>query len=236
MRPGTPLTPGERRLAVAAVVALAWYVTSWAVGGVLEDDYDPADQAISELFDLAASTAPRLLISSGLLVSALGLIGFGWLLHRRLPGSSPLGPAAVVGSGIATGLILAFPCTAGCPGLGTTWTDTGHGVLATVGYGLLVLAPLLIGWRIRPALPVLASWCWALGGAALAVFLVNQAGLLGWGTGIAQRVFNTTADVWYVVAAVWLLRGQHLSAHAEAAGLGRGRDRPPRRQRPGADP
>jgi hypothetical protein len=46
---------------------------------VLEDGYDPANQAISELFDLAASTAPRLMISSGLLVSSLGLIAFGWL-------------------------------------------------------------------------------------------------------------------------------------------------------------
>jgi len=207
---GTPLTVGERRIAGAAVVALAWYVTGWAVAGAVEAGYDPAQQAISELFDHAATTLPRVLLVSGLLASALGLVAFGVVLHRRLPGTSPLGPSAIVGSGIATGLIVAFPCTAGCPGLGTTWTDTGHGVLATVGYGLLVVAPLLVGWRVRAALPRLAAWSFGLGGAAVAVFGVNQAGLLGLGPGAAQRVFNTTADAWYVVAAVWVLRGAHV--------------------------
>lgn len=222
MRAGTPLTAGERRTTIAAVAALAWYVTGWAVAGVVEAGYDPTQQAISELFDHAATTLPRFLLVSGLLASAAALIAFGVLLHRRLPGTSPLGPAAIVGSGLATGLIVAFPCTAGCPGLGTTWTDTGHGVLATVGYGLLILGPLLIGWRVRSALPTFATWSFTLGGAAAAVFAANQAGLLSLGPGAAQRVFNTTADAWYVVAAVWLLRGAHLSSDepttTEAAG------------------
>lgn len=211
MRPGTPLTAAERRVAIGAVAALAWYVTGWAVAGVVEAGYDPAEQAISELFDRAAGTTPRVLLVSGLLLSAAALVAFGVLLHRRLPGRSRLGPAAIVGSGLATGLIVAFPCTAGCPGLGTTTTDTGHGVLATVGYGLLVLGPLLVGWRIRTTLPTLAGWSFVLGGAAATVFAANQAGLLGLGPGAAQRVFNTTADAWYVVAAVWLLRDAHLS-------------------------
>lgn len=209
-RLGTPLTTGERRIAVAAVAALAWYVTAWAVGGAIEDGYVPSQQAISELFDHAASPLPRALLVTGLLASAVALVAFGVLLHRRLPGRSRAGPAAIVGSGIATGLIVAFPCTAGCPGLGTTWTDTGHGILATVGYGLLVLAPLLVGWRVRAWLPRLATWSFLLGGAAAAVFLANRVGLLGLDAGAAQRVFNTTADAWYVVAAVWLLRGAHL--------------------------
>ncbi|MFA9446215.1 DUF998 domain-containing protein [Egicoccus sp. AB-alg6-2] len=218
MRCGSPLTHRERLVAVAAVAALAWYVTSWAVAGLVEVGYDPAEQAISELFDHGASWLPRTLLVSGLLASAVALVAFGLLLHRRLPGASPLGPAAIVGSGIATGSIVAFPCTAGCPGAGATWTDTGHGVLATLGYGLLVVAPLLVGWRVRHALPTLAAWSFALGGAAVAVFVINQVGLLGLGAGTAQRVFNTTADLWYVVAAVWLLRGAHLpspSIHSE---------------------
>lgn len=219
MRPGTPLTPHDRRRTIAAVVALAWYVTSWAVAGLLEPGYDPTQQAISELFDLDASPVSRLLLSSGLLVSAVGLVVFGRVLHRRLPGTAILGPAAIVGSGVATGVIVAFPCTAGCPGIGTTWLDTGHSLAATIGYALLLLGPLLIGLRVRGPLPTLARWSFLLGGTAVAVFVLGTTGISGAGWGLTQRVFNTVADVWYVVAAVWLLRGRHLPADRRTSDL-----------------
>ena len=93
MRPGTTLTATERRIAIGAVAALAWYVTGWAVAGLVEVGYEPAEQAISELFDHAATALPRALLVSGLLASAIALVTFGVLLHRRLPGTSPLGPA-----------------------------------------------------------------------------------------------------------------------------------------------
>jgi len=231
VRPGTPLTTRDRRSTIAAVAALAWYVTSWAVAGRLEPGYDPTQQAISELFDLDASPASRLLLSSGLLVSAVGLVAFGRVLDRRLPGTGILGPAAIVGSGIATGLIVAFPCTAGCPGIGTTWLDTGHSLSATIGYALLLLGPLLIGLRVRVSLPALARWSFLLGGSAVAVFVLGTTGVSGAGWGLTQRVFNTVADVWYVVAAAWLLRGRHLPTDRRAtdlaAGPGRGPGAPP---------
>ncbi|GGI05778.1 DUF998 domain-containing protein [Egicoccus halophilus] len=215
---GRSLTTRDRWTTIGAVVALGWYVTAWVVAGALEPGYDPANQAISELFDLGASRGPRLLLVSGLLVSAVALVAFGWVLHRCLPRRTPAGtglrdlagPAAVIGSGTATGLILLFPCTQGCPGFGSSVTDTGHAIAASLGYGLLVLGPLLIGWRVRPSLPRLAAWSWVLGGAAATLFVADQTWLIGWGSGVAQRVFNTVADVWYVFAGVWLLRGRHL--------------------------
>jgi len=205
----TPVVEQDRRVVVAAVagaVGVVLYVGSWAIAGVLWDGYDPARQAISELFALGAPPAPRWLVSAGLIVSAVGLVVFGWALDRGLPGRGRLGPALAMLSGVMTLGVVAFPCSAGCPGMGETLTDTGHVVTATVGYLALILAPLAIGWRVRQDLPGFAAASWIIGGLALALLLVRTAGFAPDLSGLQQRVFNTIADAWYLVAAVVLVR------------------------------
>lgn len=195
-------------VAVLGVAGVLAYVASWAVGGVVWEGYDPGRQAISELFAHGAPVATRLPLSLGLVASGLGLVAFAWVLHTALPGRGHAGPVLAAVSGVMTVLVVAFPCTAGCPGVGTTTTDTMHVVVAGSGYVALMLAPLAIAWRVRAHLPGLAAAGWLLGGGALALFLARTAGFAPSASGLQQRIFNTVADAWYVVAAVVVVRRQ----------------------------
>lgn len=195
-----------RAVAVFGLVGVSAYVASWAIAGAITDGYDPMSQAISELFAIGAPTVPRLLLVTSLVASGVALIGFGVALDRGLPGEGRAGPVMAVVSGVMTVVIVAFPCTAGCPGAGTTVTDTMHVLVAGAGYLALLLAPLLVAWRVSDHDRSLAVWSVVLGGAALAGFVIRNLGVADGLAGLQQRVFNTTADLWYVAAAIWLLR------------------------------
>lgn len=205
--PGDPAPrPWVARVAVLGVVGVLTYVAAWAVGGAVWDGYDPTRQAISELFAVGAPTATRAPLTAGLVLSGTGLVAFGWAMDVGLPGRGRLGPGLAVLSGVMTVAVVFFPCTAGCPGAGTTFTDTMHVVTAGSGYVALMLAPLATAWRVRAHLPRLALAGWVLGGGAMALFLARTFGFAPTWSGLQQRVFNTTADAWYVVAAVMLVR------------------------------
>ena len=193
-------------VAVLGVVGVLAYVSAWAVGSVVWDGYDPARQAISELFAIGAPTATRAPLVVGLVLSGLGLVAFGWAMDVGLPGRGRLGPALAVMSGVMTTVIVAFPCTAGCPGYGTSVTDSMHVITAGTGYVALLLAPLAVAWRVREHLRWLAVAGVVLGGGALVLFVLRTAGFGSSLTGLEQRVFNTAADAWYVLAAVALVR------------------------------
>lgn len=201
------MTRTERVLMVLTIVGVLVYVATWAVLGVLADGYDPLQQAISELFDLGVPAWQRQVLAGVLLVTGIALLPVGPVLDRRLPGTGRLGPALAVLAGVGTMAVAFFPCTAGCPGTGTTFTDTMHTVLAGGGYIGLVLAPLAFAWRLRDtAWRDLAVAGVVLGGLATVGFLVrNLAGIEAY-AGLQQRVFNTLADAWYVLAAVVVLR------------------------------
>lgn len=196
----------DRILLVLTVVGVLAYVLAWAVLGVLAPGYDPLRDAISELFDLGVPTWQRTVLGGVLLVTGIALLPVGPVLDRVLPGEGRLGPALAVVAGIGTAAVAFFPCTAGCPGVGTTFTDTMHVVLAGGGYIGLVTAPLAFAWRLRhTAWRDLAVAGLVLGGAATLGFLVRNLGVDAYG-GLQQRVFNTLADTWYVLAAVVALR------------------------------
>ena len=188
------------------LVAVVLYVAGWAVAGQVRADYDPLEQAISELFALGAPWSSRGLLLAGLVLSGIAFLWLAPALHRALPGQGQLGPALVVVAGIGTLGVVAAPCTEGCPGTGTSTTDTWHAITAGVGYTALVLAPLAFAWRLRRALPALARWSAIIGGTGLVLFGIYVFGLVDAGPGLQQRVFNTVADAWYVLVAVWVLR------------------------------
>lgn len=189
-------------LAGGAVGVIA-YVTSWGVAGVLTPDYDALRQAISELFALGAPSGPRSLMIAVLVVTGLGLGPFGYALERTLPVKGRVAPALVAIAGIMIGLVALFPCSFGCPGAGTTFTDTAHSVTAGLGYAALIIAPIAFGWRLREAMPGFSRISLVLGGLALVGFVVRYSGYSELPLpGLQQRVLNTLADAWYVVAAI----------------------------------
>jgi hypothetical protein len=201
-----PMPPWVRASLWFGLVAVSVYVGGWFLAGVLRDGYDPREQAISELFELGAPAAPRALLVVGLLLSGVAFLLLGPALDRALPGTGRLGPVLVVVAGIGTLGVAAAPCSEGCPGLGASPTDTWHTITAGVGYTALVLAPLAVGWRVRDVEPRLASWSAAIGGLGLLLFVGYVLGVVDAAAGLQQRVFNTIADAWYVLVAVWVLR------------------------------
>lgn len=201
-----PVPAWVATLALFGLAGIAAYVASWAVGGVVWEGYDPTRQAISELFAVGAPAATRVPLSLGLVASGIGLVAFGRALHVGLPGTQRLGPALAVVSGVMTVAVVAFPCTPGCPGATTSVTDFMHVVTAGSGYVALMTAPLAVGWRVRRHVPGLALASLVLGGGALVLFLARTVGFAPEYSGLQQRVFNTTADAWYAVAAVVLVR------------------------------
>lgn len=205
--PGDPAPrPWVVRVALLGVAGVALYVASWLAGGFVWDGYDPTRQAISELFAIGAPTATRAPLTVGLVASGLGLVAFGWAMDVGLPGRGRAGPALAVLSGVMTVAVVAFPCTPGCPGAGASFTDTMHVVTAGSGYVALMLAPVAVARRVRDDLPWLARWGVVLGGGALLLFAVRSVGLTPALPGLQQRVFNTAADLWYVLAATALVR------------------------------
>jgi drug/metabolite transporter (DMT)-like permease len=212
-----PVAGWVRGAAWFGLVAVLLYVAGWAVAGQLRDDYDPTEQAISELFALGAPWTSRGLLVAGLLLSGIAFLWLAPALHRTLPGRGWLGPALVVLAGVGTLGVVAAPCTDGCPGADTSVTDTWHAITAGVGYTALVLAPLAFAWRIRRDLPGLARWSAIIGGTGLALFGVYAFGLVDNVPGLQQRVFNTLADAWYVLVAVWVLHRDRRARGAAAA-------------------
>jgi hypothetical protein len=204
---GVPPQPvWVRATMVFGLAAVTVYVAGWAVAGQLRAGYDPLEQAISELFELGAPLVSRGPLAAGLALSGLAFLLLGPALHRALPGRGRLGPALVLVAGIGTLGVLAAPCSAGCPGAATTTTDLWHTITAGTGYGALVLAPVAFAWRLRADAPRLAGWSALIGGTSVALFAVYVAGPVEAAPGLQQRLFNTIADAWYVLVALWVLR------------------------------
>ncbi len=190
--------------AVAGMLGVTFYVVAWAVAGTVTPDYDPWRQAISETFAIGAPTGPATLVRASLIVSGIALIAFAWAMEHGLPGAGRAGPVVCAASGVLTVFVVVFPCTAGCPGFGASFTDSMHVVVAGGGYLTLLVTPILVGVRVRGHAPVFARWSLTLGGLALMGFAARNLGLEVL-PGLQQRLFNTIADAWYVVAGVVLL-------------------------------
>lgn len=215
-----PLPTWVRASLWFGLVAVGAYVGGWLAAGMLRPGYVPSQQAISELFELGAPWPSRSLVVVGLLLSGLAFLLLAPALHRALPGKGALGPVLVVVAGIGTLGVVAAPCTPGCPGAATSAFDRWHTVTAGVGYTALVLAPVAFGWRLRQAEPRLAAWSLSLGGAAALLFGAYAFGIVSAVPGLQQRTFNTLADAWYVLIAVWLLRRDAATRRAAGSTAG----------------
>lgn len=190
----------------AGIAGPVLYVATWAIAGAVQPGYDPVSQAISELGAVGVPTQAAM--SAGFVVFGLLALPFAVALRDGLPvRSAALAWAAAV-CGLATVGAAVFPCTEGCPGPGTTATDTGHSVVAVVGYLALMATPLLTGVLVRrePGWRAFAAWSLAAGGIGSLLMLLWALGVFGDAGGAAQRTFNTLADLWWASAGVALLR------------------------------
>lgn len=200
----------DRRIVLggwAGIVGPVAYVAIWAMAGMVTPDYDPVSQAISELGAVGAPT--RGAMSTGFVVFGLLALPFAVALRRGLPGDGRPAAASAVVCGLATVGAAVFPCTAGCPGPGATMTDTGHSVVAVVGYLALMATPLLVARQLRgqDRWRGFARWSLACGLVGSALMAAWALGLFGAAGGAAQRTFNTLADVWWASAGLVLLAG-----------------------------
>ncbi|MBY5161173.1 DUF998 domain-containing protein [Salsipaludibacter albus] len=202
------MSPARARLlGRLTVVGVSFYVGAWLVAGWWTPGYDPVTQAISELFALGAPAGPRWLVTIALVVTGLLLVAFGGALEVLLPGTGRAAPIACAVSGVATLLIPLAPCSPGCPGFGTTPTDSAHLLFAATGYVALIATPLLAAWRVRDDDRRLAVVSVAFGLVATIGFVIGASAQFQEVGGLVQRVYNTTADAWLVVAGLWLTRG-----------------------------
>lgn len=209
-------------IAILGVTGIAAYIAAWAIAGAITPDYDPLRQAISETFAIGAPGLPATLVRASLVVSGAALVAFGWALDRGLPGRGRAAPVSCAVSGVLTMLVVAVPCTAGCPGVGASLTDTLHAIVAGGGYLTLLLTPLFAAVRLRDHAPRLAAWSAALGGVALTGFLVRNLGVEV-ASGLQQRIFNTLGDAWYLLVAVVLARRAWTARGRERGRSDRGR-------------
>ncbi|MFJ4438376.1 DUF998 domain-containing protein [Streptomyces sp. NPDC088923] len=172
---------------LSACCAPVVLVSAWAIAQVLQGPgYDPADKTISVLASHGAPgywpmTAALLALGGCYVATACGL----------RPAALP-GRAALAGGGLAAmGLTLVpAPLRGG---------DLGHGTVATTGFVLLAVWPVLAAdrhhphapWGLRP--PVTAAATAAMTAGALLLLLTL---LRGWAPGIVERALTFAQALW----------------------------------------
>lgn len=188
------------------MVGVLWYIASWVVAGALIEGYDPLRQAISATFAMGVAPVPLRIMHAALVGTGVLLVVFAVALDRGLPGSGPAGPVAMAVSGVATAVLTVVPCSPGCPGADTSVADLRHVVVAAVGYLALMVTPLLVARRVRHHAAAFARWSVVLATLSLVGFGVRYLGVVDQLGGLQQRVFNTLADAWVLLAGAWLIR------------------------------
>ena len=185
-----------RLLAIGGLLGPLTFVVTWLSAGVSTKGYSAVDDAISELAAIHAGTQVAMTI--GFVVFGAGVIAFGVAL--RGAGAASAGTSAVA-TACFTLAVAATP-------LGGPTRDIVHGVFATLGYVTLVGAPLLaaapLARHARVGLTRFSLTAAAVAGSCLAASTIGPA------HGLAQRAGLTAGDIWIVVIAVQLIRGDHL--------------------------
>lgn len=188
----------HRTSLVAGITGPLTFILSWVVAGMLREGYDPVTDAISRLAEIGAPQ--RWIVTTGMIA-----FGIATLIFARGPvgDTSPSTRWFLVIAGFSSFAVAAFPCTAGCPGLGSTAVDTAHVIAAGVHYVALTNAPLSI-WAARRSERGYPRFCLIVGGAA-GIALFCQAVGLG-PNGLMQRIGLTLNDAWMIATAVMLSR------------------------------
>lgn len=194
--------------ALAGALSPVWMLGGSLLLGLSRPGYEPLRDAISELGERGASTAPLWNIGGFGVVALLYAVyalairagfGIGWLS----------GLTAMQAVFIAAGA--GFECDPGCPPVPVTATMTGHIIVGLAYFAITTVLP-LVAWRVfrrRPEWISLARPSLAVGLVLVALFLVGPT--LGENrVGIWQRTTLLVAYGWQAAVALRLsalLRG-----------------------------
>ena len=209
MRPpttGLALRPARtlRLLAACGVAGPALFTLAWIVLGLLRPGYDPVAQFISELAERGAPGAPPMI--AAFLALGARTLAFSVGLHRGIAGGrgAPLGPALVAVFGACTIGSGLFRCDPGCGG--ASLSNTLHTAITHAGLGALVLATLLLPFRLARdgRWRDLRPYSWLTGLVATAIFASGFERFGG--AGLGQRLFIGLLFLWLAVMAARLLR------------------------------
>lgn len=203
-----------------AAFTASWTWATWIQHG--RGGYTIGREHISGL-GAPDALAPRVM-NAGFVALGAGAVVFASALEREL--DPPAGPRPQLGTrlGLASlriggasaivaavlrrdHMLLSPPAGRGSPPA-PSWRNRGHDAASAVGYGCLLLAPLLVGGR-RPVVPVKAP----VGGGALATAVATGTFLALFATrllepynGIVQRVAVTLPLWWMSARAIALVR------------------------------
>ncbi|MFP5299049.1 MAG: DUF998 domain-containing protein, partial [Actinomycetota bacterium] len=153
---------------------------------------------------LAEQDAPyRWIVLTGIAIVSFASILMGTLIHRRW--RARVAAVTTMIAGVSAVTLGIFVCSPGCPGFGTSLTDTMHSIGAVVHYVSFGLSPLIAAATTRHVTPPGYRWFSLVAGLVGGSFLYSQ--FTGWGeNGITQRVGLTTLDIWMIVTAIVLMR------------------------------
>lgn len=183
----------SRWRAVGGIVGPAAFIAAWAVLGTGRRGYSPADDPISRLAAMGASSRPAM--TGGFLAFGAGVSLYAAALRPALPGGAAIAAAATAA---ATFGIAATPLDSALGG-------RPHAVAAGIAYAALAAMPILgartfaARGRRGTAAASLAAGV-AAGAALLASSVVDHR------VGLYQRLGLTIGDAWIVATAAWLLR------------------------------
>lgn len=191
------MTRAESRTAPlwAGVLGPWAFIASWIVAGTMTEGYDPVSHAVSRL--AALDVHHRWIVTSGMTIFGLSAVVFGARMRTRL--GRRAGTMLVL-AGITSLGVAAFPCSEGCPGMGASFTDTGHIIMAALHYATFTAVP-FVAARSEGSFVLPARWLAAVAAASL---LAQAAGVGP--NGLMQRLGLTLNDIWMIGMAFAAMR------------------------------
>lgn len=193
----SPSHGSDRLATIAAAAIAAWPAIVVALHILQRDNYDPANQAMSEL----ALGRYGLLMDAAFVVFGAGLLALALGLRRTIPRAAA-GPAMLAVGGLLIALSGLFQ--ASLSGAPATTESVIHEILGVTAFITVMVAMVCCAWRFRRdprwrpfALPTVA---WTV--FALATFFLVP--LEATAFGIAQRLFVATWLSWTLATALRL--------------------------------